>query len=87
MLLTSTPTSITVALEHQARVQELDLVCAAPTIVVNLMRGQSTTSMSYTYLTTIKGTPQEDSPGLFQYRIDSSLLSHVEVWQLQVNIP
>lgn len=73
-----------VALEHQARVQEMDIVCAAPTIVVNLMRGESTTNMSYTYLTTLKGQPSEEYPGCFSYRIDASLLSHVEVWQLQI---
>ncbi len=73
-----------VALEHQARVQELDLVCGAPTIVVNLMRGKSTAAMSYTYLTTLKGQVSEEYPGLFAYRIDASLLSHVEVWQLQI---
>lgn len=73
-----------VALEHQARVQELDLICAAPTIVVNLMRGKSTTGMSYTYLTTLKGQTSEEYPGLFAFRIDASLLSHVEVWQLQI---
>lgn len=72
------------ALEHQARVQEMDIVCGAPTIVVNLMRGESTTSMSYTYLTTLKGQPSEEYPGCFSYRIDASLLSHVEVWQLQI---
>jgi len=73
-----------VALEHQARVQELDLICAAPTIVVNLMRGKSSTAMSYTYLTTLKGQSSEEYPGLFVFRIDASLLSHVEVWQLQI---
>jgi hypothetical protein len=73
-----------VALEHQARVQELDIVCGAPTIVVNLMRGESTTNMSYTYLTTLKGGASEEFPGCFAYRIDASLLSHVEVWQLQI---
>jgi hypothetical protein len=73
-----------VALEHQARVQELDLVCSAPTIVVNLMRGKSTTAMSYTYLTTLKGQSSEEYPGLFAFRIDASLMSHVEVWQLQI---
>lgn len=75
---------MTVALEHQARVQEMDIVCGAPTIVVNLMRGESTTTMSYTYLTTLKGQPSEEYPGCFGYRIDASLLSHVEVWQLQI---
>lgn len=72
------------ALEHQARVQEMDIICGAPTIVVNLMRGESTTNMSYTYLTTLKGQPSEEHAGCFGYRIDASLLSHVEVWQLQI---
>jgi hypothetical protein len=71
-------------MEHLSRLQELELVCSATTMIVNIMRGKSTTTMSYTYLTTIKGTPLEAQPGLFSYRIDDSLLSDVEIWQLQV---
>lgn len=73
-----------VAMEHLSRLQELELVCSATTMIVNIMRGKSTTTMSYTYLTTIKGTPLEAQPGLFSYRIDDSLLSDVEIWQLQM---
>lgn len=75
-----------VALEHESRVQEVSVVCTASSIVINVMQGKSDTSMSYTYVTTMKGTPVEDNPELFSYAIDSSVLSDIKLWQLQVCI-
>lgn len=74
------------ALEHESRVQEVSVVCTASSIVINVMQGKSDTSMSYTYVTTMKGTPVEDNPELFSYAIDSSVLSDIKLWQLQVCI-
>lgn len=74
-------------MEHESRIQEVALVCTATSIVVNVMQGKSDSSMSYTYVTTMKGTPLEENSELFSYAIDSSVLSDIKLWQLQVSQP
>ncbi len=70
-------------MEHQSIVQELDLICNATQVVVNIMKGKTDAAMTYDYVVTLQGQ-ETGTEGMYTYGVNNSMLGDVEIWQLQL---